>query len=152
MTELLTRTDLYEQDFVLWLEHQAALLRAGRLEEVDAARIAEELEDMARSDRRELRSRIETLLLHLLKWDHQPRRRSRSWRASIVEQRIRIADLLEDSPSLRQGLSAILPRAYRAAVQRAVAETGLAPEAFPRALPYDQEAVLRQEDPFAQRV
>jgi hypothetical protein len=150
MTELLTRTGLYEQDFVLWLEHQAALLRAGRLEEVDARNVAEELEAMARNEHRELRSRLRILIIHLLKWDHQPQRRSGSWMRTVLTQQSELQDLLATSPSLRRLLPAAAQAVFPSAVRRAAFETGLPPARFPPALPYDIEAVLRQEDPFAQ--
>ena len=82
MAKTLDRPSLYDTDYVAWLEEQAAHLRAGRLSALDVADIAEELEGLARSDRHELANRLETLILHLLKWDHQPSRRSRSWQST----------------------------------------------------------------------
>ena len=81
----------YEGDFVAWLEDQAQRARRGETESLDLENIAEELEGMARSDRREIRNRLTVLLLHLLKHEFQPRRRSRGWRATISEQRQRVA-------------------------------------------------------------
>jgi hypothetical protein len=78
-----TAKDLYEQDFFEWTVQNAQLLRAGRLEEADLEHIAEEIEDMGRSERRELESRLSVLLSHLLKWRFQPSRRGRSWQATI---------------------------------------------------------------------
>ena len=139
---LKSAAELYEEDYVAWIERQVALLRAGRLGEVDLPHLIEELEGMARKERSELRSRLEVLLLHLLKRDHQPRRRSRSWDATIVEQRLRIQDLLEDSPSLKPSLEAAAHRAYAGAVKRTAAETGLKPCDFPAELPYGLGEVL----------
>lgn len=70
--------DLYEKDFYAWTQKQAALLRAGKLSEIDIAHIAEEIDSRGRSEKRELISRLTILLLHLLKWDHQPDRRGAS--------------------------------------------------------------------------
>ena len=76
----------YEDDFVAWLEDQAQHARRQEIESLDLENIAEELEGMARSDRREIRNRLIVLLVHLLKHKFQPRRRSRGWRATIAEQ------------------------------------------------------------------
>jgi hypothetical protein len=97
---------LYDQDVIAWLEKQVAYLRAGRPDALDAVHLIEELEAMVGSRRRELKSRLRVLLMHLLNWDHQPRRRSRSWASTIEEQRAQIQDLLEESPSLRHELDA----------------------------------------------
>ena len=124
-------TDPYEEDYVAWIDRQVRLLRERRLGEVDLPNLVEELEDMGRSQRQQLKGRLEVLLMHLLKRDHQPRRRTRSWDATVVEQRLRIQDLLEDSPSLRYGLEEVARKAYAGAVRRAAAETGLERSAFP---------------------
>jgi hypothetical protein len=117
-------------------------LRAGELSAIDAANIAEEIESMGRSDRRELKSRLVVLLMHLLKWRHQPGSRSRSWSAAIDEQRLQIEGILGESPSLRPSVAAMLVEAHAIARARAIAETGLADEAFPEACPFTAEEVL----------
>ncbi len=81
---------LYEDDYYAWTIEQAQLLRAGALSAIDAANIAEEIESMGRSDRRELQSRLVVLTMHLLKWRFQPSARSRSWSANDREQRLQI--------------------------------------------------------------
>ena len=91
----------YGEDFALWAAEQGALLRAGKLDRVDLENVAEEIESLGRSDRYQITSRMEVLLTHLLKWEFQPEGRTNSWKATIVEQRMRIANLLDDSPSLR---------------------------------------------------
>jgi hypothetical protein len=145
MAKTLEKPSLYDTDFMAWLEEQVAHLRAGRLSTLDIENVAEELEGLARSDRHELANRLETLILHLLKWDHQPRRRSRSWQSTVVEQRIRINRLLEESPSLRPGLAQIAAKVYPDAVTRAVVETSLAGRRFPQALPYSLEQLFERE-------
>ena len=145
MAKTLDKPSLYETDYVSWLEEQAALLRAGRLAALDVENVAEELEGLARSDRHELANRLETLILHLLKWDHQPSRRSRSRQSTIVEQRIRIRRLLDESPSLRPGLAEIAAKVYPDAVDRAIVETGLARRRFPEGLPYALEQLFARE-------
>ena len=132
----------YEQDFVAWLEHQAQHARRGEAESLDLENIAEELEGMARSDRREIRNRLTVLLLHLLKHQFQPRRRSRGWRATIAEQRQRIAAVIEDSPSLQSFPAAIVDRCYADARSQAALETGLPLTAFSERCPFALEHVL----------
>jgi hypothetical protein len=136
---------LYETDYVRWLFENAALLRAGRLEELDRLNIAEELEDMGRSEARAMGSHIEVLLLHLLEWQFQPDERGNSWRGAILNARYAIADLIGDSPSLRNRLPDAVMRRYPRAVKRASAETGLPEQTFPAACPYAIEDLLRDD-------
>jgi hypothetical protein len=133
---------LYDRDFYAWSNEQAALLRAGRLGEADIAHIAEEIESMGRTEKRELISRLTILLLHLLKWRFQPAKRAPSWEASVRVQRNRLADHLDDNPSLRPLLPTALSAAYRDAVLEAVAETTLRQSTFPAACPWSIEQVL----------
>ena len=132
----------YEEDFVAWLEDQAQRARRGETDGLDLENIAEELEGMARSDRREIRNRLTVLLIHLLKYMVQPRRRSSGWIGTIGEQRRRIATVIDDSPSLRGYPSEILDRCYAAARPRAVLETGLPESAFPESCPFGVEEIL----------
>jgi Domain of unknown function DUF29 len=146
MAKVLERTrDLYDADLLAWLEQQAGYLRAGQLDRLDVVHLIEELEEMGGSQRRELKSRLEILLMHMLKRDAQPRRRSRSWQSTIVEQRARIDDLLEQSPSLRNGMEEVAQQAFAVAVKRAAIETGLKRSVFPAALPYGMAAILEDE-------
>jgi type I site-specific restriction endonuclease len=147
MARTLEKPSLYDTDFVAWLEEQAAHLRAGRLSAVDVQNLAEELEGLARSDRHELANRLETLILHLLKWDHQPDQRSNRWRSSVAEQRRRIRRLLKESPSLQPSLQATAREAYREAVEQAAIETVLSESAFPPTLPYSLEQLFERELP-----
>lgn len=132
----------YEEDFYAWTVEQSRLLRSGELSTIDAANIAEEIESMGRSDRREFKSRLVVLVMHLLKWSHQPSARSRRWSATIDEQRLQIGDLLSESPSLRPMMEAILAQAYSIARAQAIAETGLADEAFSEASPFTADEVM----------
>jgi hypothetical protein len=132
----------YEQDFYAWTVEQSRLLRSGELSSIDAVNIAEEIESIGRSDRRELKSRLIVLLMHLLKWQHQPVARSRSWSATIDEQRLQIEGVLAESPSLQPAIAAMLSEAYAIARARAIAESGLADEAFPEICAFTQDQVL----------
>jgi len=117
--------DLYDTDILTWSERQAELLRRRAANELDWDNIAEEIADLGASQKRELRSRLEVLCLHLLKWAHQPEYRSGSWRGSIIEQRDRLEDLLQDSPSLRPLAVEALTVAYERGRRRAATETTL---------------------------
>lgn len=136
-------TGLYDTDYHLWAMRQATLLRDGRLAELDLANLAEELEDLGRSQKNEVRSRFRVLLTHLLKWRYQPSGRSSSWKGTIVEQRIQLADLIADNPSLAGLPAEQLARIYRDARAKAAAETGLAEEAFPPESPFTAEQSMR---------
>ena len=97
---------LYDQDFATWTSETARLLRARRFDEIDIEHVAEEIEDMGKSEKRELLSRLSVLVLHLLKWKFQREKRSSSWKATILTQRTELGRLLEDSPSLMRTLGA----------------------------------------------
>lgn len=116
---------LYETDFVAWTRDQAAQLRAGALDSLDREHLAEEIESIGASERRELRRRLARLLQHLSKYQFQPEHRSRSWGAAISAQRDEINAILEDSPSLSAAVAEMLPRAYRLGRGWALEETGL---------------------------
>ena len=137
--------DLYVHDVAAWAERQAELLRRlARGEQIndqpDWPNIAEEIEDVAASQRREIRNRLAVLCEHLLKWTYQPDRRSGSWRGSIVEARERIADVIEESPSLGIYPGERLTRSYSAGLAKAAAETDLAD--LPVTCPWTAEQVL----------
>ena len=136
------RQSLYERDFCLWLEQQAALLRDGHFRELDIANLVEEIEDMGRSARKAIKSNLVVVLTHLLKHQFQPEQRSSGWRGSIVEHRQRLRDDFEESPSLRPHAAAVFARAYADARERASAETGLPPRTFPRSSPFTMEQTL----------
>ena len=130
------------QDFYAWTLESAEHLRSGRLSQVNLERIAEELEEMGRSERHALSSHLKVLMLHLLKWRYQPSFRGVSWQLSITNARDEIDELLSDSPSLRGQLPALLARRYAAARQRAVLETGLPESTFPSDCPFSIEQLL----------
>lgn len=134
--------DLYEVDYSRWLFENARLLRERRFSEADIANLAEELEDMGRSERRALGGHIAVLLLHLLKWQFQPAARSSSWRGSIYNARDSIGELLKESPSLRSRVPELIADRYRFARRHAANETGLPELSFPKECPYTPEQML----------
>jgi hypothetical protein len=134
--------DLYRQDFYAWTQEQAALLREGALQELDRANLIEEIEDLGRSARKELRSYLEGLVLHLLKWYYQPDYRSRSWRDSIEENRACVPENLQENPSLRPHLPILLQECYPRARRKAARQTRLPLTTFPETCPWTVEQML----------
>ena len=135
-------TSLYETDFYAWAKTQAAALQQENFEQLDIANLIEEIEDMGKSQQRQLESRLIVLLAHLLKWQHQPGKQSRSWQATIDVQRIQLHKLLKQNPSLRPSLATIITEAYEQARKLAWAETGLDLKAFSPTCPYTAVQIL----------
>lgn len=132
----------YEQDLVLWYEHQIELLRERRFDQLDLDNLIEELEAAVKSQRRELASRLEVLLMHLLKCQFQHHRISGGWLGTLAEQRGEITRLLEESPSLGPIVMQVAAKVYASAVRRAAAETRLPRTGFPTANPYSRDQLL----------
>ena len=126
----------YRDDLALWSAEQAMLIRAGKLDRVDLENVAEEIESLGHSEESEIESRMNVLLAHLLKWEFQPAGRGNSWRATIDEQRYRIARVIKRSPSLKHHPSAMIAEEYPNARLHASGETGLAESTFPVTCPY----------------
>ena len=131
-----------EHDYHAWLLEQAARLRARRFDQIDYEVLAEELEDMGRSERRAAESHLKNLRIHLLKWAKQKQRRSGSWRDSIDNARDALADLLQDSPSLRPQLPEFVKRQYPRTRRSAANQTGLTVARFPASCPFRLEEIL----------
>ncbi|MCK5719971.1 MAG: DUF29 domain-containing protein [Thiomargarita sp.] len=138
-------TILYDTDFYAWTNQQAALLRTGKLADIDIENIAEEVEDMGKKLQRELVSRLKVLFIHLLKWQYQPGHQGNSWQYTIEEQRTELADHIKDNPSLKHKLPEIIERAYRYAITGAAKETGLPKNIFPNSCPWTFEQVMDNE-------
>ncbi len=137
--------ELYESDFYVWTQEQARLLRERRFDELDLENLIDEVESVGRSDKRQIESRLEILVAHLLKWKSQPGGRGGSWISSIFEQRRRLMRLVEDSPSLREFLRQEVSNGYTAARLLAARETGIAFGLFPEHCPFTPEQVLDLE-------
>jgi Domain of unknown function DUF29 len=135
----------YQGDFYSWLLEQARHVREGRWDAVDRENVAEEIESLGREQFNKLESALRVLLLHILKWDHQPARRSRSWALSIRQQRLEVDDVLADNPGLRPRIAEALARAYRKARLQAIKETNLKESRFPEACPYSFDDVVSRE-------
>lgn len=136
--------DLYEQDFYAWTCTQTALLEQGRVDALDLANLAEEIATLGRKEVAELRSPYTVLVQHLLKQRYQPRRATRSWRTTILQQRIQVARHIRDNPSLRSKADSVWLEAYADARALASSETGLPLATFPEQPPFTrQEAADR---------
>ena len=140
-------TTAYADDFYTWTQEQGARLRAGDLDALDLDNLAEEIESLGKSQFASLVSALRIVLLHMLKFDHQPARRSRSWIVSIATHRDHVIEELDESPGLKGRLDEAIAKAYRRARLEAYGETGLALDVFPEACPYSLDAIMNR--PFA---
>lgn len=123
-------TELYEQDFYAWITSNAESLRNKKFDQLDIENLAEELETMGRSEKRALVSHLSILIAHLLKWQGQPDKRSKSWESTIREQRKCLLELLDESPSLKPLLASKWERAYEKGLVLASQETKLTTDSF----------------------
>jgi uncharacterized protein DUF29 len=141
------RTD-YDTDFYSWSLEQARLVRQGLWTELDRDNVAEEIESLAQGEFNKLETAFRMLLLHMLKWDYQPGRRSRSWILAIKQQRLDIDDVLADNPGLRPRITEAIGRAYRRARLGAAKETELDESIFPDACGYGFDDIMSREFAF----
>ena len=138
-------TTAYRQDFYAWAQEQAALIRAGKLSDIDWVQVAEEIEDMGKSEKRAMESRLEVLLMHLLKWQVQQDRRSKRWQRTIKDQRRRLDKLLLENPSLKSLFAESITDVYPSALIAAANETGLDEDRFPETCPYTAHQIFDPE-------
>jgi hypothetical protein len=138
-------SETYLTDFNSWLDRTAQLLREQRWQEIDVAHLIEEIEDLGKSERRGIASQLTRLLLHLLKWQYQPQRRSDSWLDSITDARTQIELAIEDSPSLKNYPAEKLQESYQRARRQAAKQTNIDISVFPNACPYSLELVLAED-------
>lgn len=133
---------LYERDLHAWAHEQARLLRAGRLDLIDAENLAEEIVDVGNREYDKLESALRVLLTHMLKWDHQKERRTRSWENTIHVQRRHALRQLRKNPSLKPHLDEAIAEAYDDARRLASSETDRDVERFPESCPYGWEEMM----------
>jgi hypothetical protein len=138
----------YDKDFYSWSQEQGRLVREGRWNEVDRENVAEEIESLGRDQFNKLESAFRGLIMHMLKWDHQPARRSRSWSVTIATQRIELEDVLADNPGLEPRINEAIARGYRKARLEAANETELRVTTFPETCPYSFEDITSRSFPF----
>lgn len=137
-----SQNNLYEQDFSLWIQQTVQHLKESHFHQIDMQNLIEEVESMGKREKRELKIRLIILLMHLLKWQYQPEKRSESWRSTITEQRIYIEGLLEDSPSLKVLTLEVFEACYQKARLKASEETGIKLNFFPKESPFTLEETL----------
>jgi hypothetical protein len=139
-------TTLYDQDFYAWTQQQVELLRSGQLDRLDIENLIEEIDSLGKQQRQELRNRLGVLLGHLLKWRYQPEARSKSWVATIREQRREIRELLDDNPSLKPYLGEAISKSYLKGVDLVDRETPIPLVSLPQDCPFSDVEIF--EDPI----
>ena len=144
-SQMLSNEALYERDFYLWIQTTAELLKQHRFTELDLENLIDEIETMGRSEKRAVKSNLEVVLIHLLKYKYQPEKRSNSWRYTIREHRKRLREALEESPSLKPFLSEVFEKCYQEARALAADETGLAIATFPEQSLFTSEQTLNPD-------
>lgn len=138
-------TELYDSDFFLWTQDQAAALRDGKLDAMDLAHLAEEMESVGASEKRTIASQLLRLLAHLLKWGYEPSHRGPSWQDSINDARVQIGLTIETSPSLHRYPAQSLARAYTRARRQAHRDTRLPLQTFPDTCPWEVAQVMDED-------
>ena len=135
-------TELYTEDFAIWTARTAELLRARRFADIDIEHVAEEIEDMGKSEKRELQSRLTILIAHLLKWEKQPHKRTTNRRSTINTQRVELSRLFRQSPSLKNILPDTLKEIYPDSIEAAAIDTGASVADFPVVCPYSAGQIM----------
>ncbi len=141
----MSTSTLYDRDFYAWASEQAGLLRDGKLTQADIEHIAEEIESMGKTEKRELVSRLAVLLTHLLKWQYQPVRRGASWEVTIRIQRRDLVRHLRDNPSLQAKLDEAISDAYGDAILAAYGETAIPKQTFPATCPWSFDQMMAED-------
>lgn len=137
--------NLYEQDYYLWVEDILKKIQDKRWDEMDWDNLWSEIDDMGKSQKQRLISNLRILLMHLLKWEFQPDKRTNSWKYTIIEHRRRILEQLEDSPSLKNYLNLKFEATYQKACKDASLETNFSLNLFPETYPHKVEQVLDED-------
>ncbi|MDZ8105207.1 MAG: DUF29 domain-containing protein [Nostoc sp. DedQUE12a] len=140
--QITSGSDLYEQDFYLWIQTTAELLKQKNFTQLDVENLIEEIETMGRSEKKALRSNLEVVLMHLLKYKYQAEKRFGSWRAAIREHRKPLKEALEESPSLKPYFVEVFKQCYDDARLLAADETELDVAIFPEQSPFTPEQAL----------
>ena len=135
----------YSTDLNLWALETADLIREGRWQNIDLEHLVEELEDLGKSEKRGIASQLVRLLIHLLKWEYQPQRRSDSWLDSITDSRLQVEMAMTDSPSLKNYPLLELDQVYQRARSNAAKQTRLPLSTFPEICPYTLDKILAED-------
>ena len=135
-------TNLYETDFNLWIEQTVKQLKNGQIQDLDIENLIEEVQSMGSNDKREIKSRLIVLIMHLLKYKYQPKKKTKSWTSTIITQRNELELVLEDSPSLNLFLKEKISECYQKARKNAARETKLPLTTFPLECPFTPEQII----------
>lgn len=135
----------HDLDFYGWAMENAQLLRQKKMDEIDFENIAEELESMGASEKRELISRFAQLLMHLLKGHFQPALQGKSWEITLREQRRAVRRLIKENPSFKSKISDCITDAYEDAIDMSIKETGLDEKTFPTECPYTFDQIMNDQ-------
>jgi Domain of unknown function DUF29 len=135
----------YLSDFNMWIDQTTQLLQEQRWQEIDVVHLIEEIKDLGKSERRAIASQLIRLLLHLLKWQYQPQRRSDSWLDSITDARTQIELAIADSPSLKNYPAQELESSYHKALRQTSKQTLIEISVFPSSCPYSLDLVLKED-------
>ncbi|MFM7365214.1 MAG: DUF29 domain-containing protein [Cuspidothrix sp.] len=135
-------TNLYETDFNLWIEQTVKQLKNGQIQDLDIENLIEEVQSMGSNDKREIKSRLIVLIMHLLKYKYQPRKKTKSWTSTIITQRNELELVLENSPSLNPFLKENISECYQKARKNAARETKLTLTTFPLECPFTPEQII----------
>ena len=135
-------TNLYETDFNLWIEQTVKQLKNGQIQDLDIENLIEEVQSMGSNDKREIKSRLIVLIMHLLKYKYQPKKKTKSWTSTIITQRNELELVLEDSPSLNLFLKENISECYQKARKNAARETKLPLTTFPLECPFTPEQII----------
>ncbi|MFM7407245.1 MAG: DUF29 domain-containing protein [Cuspidothrix sp.] len=135
-------TNLYETDFNLWIEQTVRQLKNGQIQDLDIENLIEEVQSMGSNDKREIKSRLIVLIMHLLKYKYQPKKKTKSWTSTIITQRNELELVLENSPSLNPFLKENISDCYQKARKNAARETKLSLTTFPLECPFTPEQIM----------
>ena len=141
------RSNLYETDFYTWTLEQTELLKNSDFERLDIVNLVEEIESLGKQQRQELRNRLGVLIGHILKWNYQLERRSKSWRATIRAQQREVLQLLQENLSLKPYLEEAIAFAYESGLDLVVRETPLDYSDLPENCAYTPEQLFDPEFP-----
>ena len=133
---------LYATDFYAWTLEQSKLLQQGKWQTLDIDNLVEEIESLGKQQRQELRNRLGILIGHLLKWQYQSDRRSKSWRITIRVQREEVREILQENPSLKPYLEEAIMKAYDAGLELVLKETPLEEKDLPAECPFTAMQIL----------
>ena len=135
-------TNLYETDFNLWIEQTVKQLKNGQIQDLDIENLIEEVQSMGSNDKREIKSRLIVLIMHLLKYKYQPKKKTKSWTSTIITQRNELELVLENSPSLNPFLKENISECYQKSRKNAARETKLPLTTFPLECPFTSEQII----------